>query len=144
MQKFKAAHERYNVLKNTNQDFVLQEIHEIMQENNSEVVQPPSATIMQPMVEEIQPRIDIVQHHDDKPMQQKFEGEKQQDNLLQPNIQEKMQQEGELQQKQEESKENQKLTLKPLPSTLKYAFLDKEETFPVIISSTLSSEEEES
>ncbi|MED6226248.1 hypothetical protein PIB30_101701, partial [Stylosanthes scabra] len=55
-----------------------------------------------------------------------------------------MQQEGELQQKQEASKENQKLTLKPLPSTLKYAFLDKEETLPVIISSTLSSEEEES
>ncbi|MED6190980.1 hypothetical protein PIB30_111344, partial [Stylosanthes scabra] len=77
-------------------------------------------------------------------MQQKFEEEKQQDNLLQPNIQEKTQQKGELQQKQEESKENQKLTLKPLPSTLKYAFLDKEETLPVIISSTLSSEEEES
>ncbi|MED6142060.1 hypothetical protein PIB30_109786, partial [Stylosanthes scabra] len=32
MQKFQVAHERYNVLKNTNQDFVLQEIHEIVQE----------------------------------------------------------------------------------------------------------------
>ncbi|MED6142423.1 hypothetical protein PIB30_113575, partial [Stylosanthes scabra] len=73
---------------------------------------------------------------------QKFEEEKQQHNLLQQNIQEGMQQKGELQQKHEESKENQKLALKPLPSTLKYAFLDKEETLPVIISSTLSSEEE--
>ncbi|MED6139974.1 hypothetical protein PIB30_088781, partial [Stylosanthes scabra] len=54
------------------------EIHEIMQENNSKEVQPPSATIMQPMVEEIQPRMDIVQQHDDKLMQQKVEGELQQ------------------------------------------------------------------
>ncbi|MED6179176.1 hypothetical protein PIB30_114709, partial [Stylosanthes scabra] len=44
-------------------------------------------------------------------------------------IQEGMQQKGELQQKHEESKENQKLALKPLPSTLKYAFLDKKETY---------------
>ncbi|MED6197702.1 hypothetical protein PIB30_059144 [Stylosanthes scabra] len=69
MQRFKAAHERYNVLKDTNQDIVLQEIHQIMQENNAEVVQQPSATIMQPMVEEIQPRIDTVQQHDNKLMQ---------------------------------------------------------------------------
>ncbi|MED6201987.1 hypothetical protein PIB30_100839, partial [Stylosanthes scabra] len=62
--------------------------------------------------------MDIVQPQHDKPMQQKFEEEKQHDNLLQPHIQEKIQQEGELQQKQEDSKENQKLTLKPLPSTL--------------------------
>ncbi|MED6127321.1 hypothetical protein PIB30_086990 [Stylosanthes scabra] len=96
MQKFKAAHVRYNVLKDTNQDFVLQEIQDIMQENNAEIVQQPSAPIMQPMVEEIQPRIDIVQQHDDKLTQQNFEEEKQQDNLLQPHIQEKMQQEGEL------------------------------------------------
>ncbi|MED6177244.1 hypothetical protein PIB30_096333 [Stylosanthes scabra] len=126
MQKFKAAHERYKVLKNTNQEFVLQEIQDIMQENKAEIVQQPSAQIMQPMVEEIQPRIDIVQQHDDKFMQQKIEEERQQDNLLQQNIQEEMQQKEELQQKHEESKENQKLTLKPLPSTLKYTFLDKE------------------
>ncbi|MED6116240.1 hypothetical protein PIB30_098225 [Stylosanthes scabra] len=75
MQKFKAAHVRYNVLKDTNQDFVLLEIQDIMQENNAEIVQQPSAPIMQPMVEEIQPRIDIVQQHDDKLMQQKFEEE---------------------------------------------------------------------
>ncbi|MED6225319.1 hypothetical protein PIB30_092617 [Stylosanthes scabra] len=60
MQRFKAAHERYNVLKDTNQDMVLQEIHQIMQENNAEEVQQPSDTIMQPKVEEIQPRIDTV------------------------------------------------------------------------------------
>ncbi|MED6150336.1 hypothetical protein PIB30_071337 [Stylosanthes scabra] len=38
MQKFQAAHERYNVLKDTNKDFVLQEIHEIVQETDQEVV----------------------------------------------------------------------------------------------------------
>ncbi|MED6117535.1 hypothetical protein PIB30_110851, partial [Stylosanthes scabra] len=54
MQKFKVAHERYKVLKNTNQEFVLQEIQDIMQENKAEIVQQPSAQIMQPMVEEIQ------------------------------------------------------------------------------------------
>ncbi|MED6116538.1 hypothetical protein PIB30_101192, partial [Stylosanthes scabra] len=95
------------------------------------------------MVEEIQPKADIVQQQYDKFMQQKIEEEKQQNSLLQPKIQEKMQQEGLLQQKQEENQENQNLTLKPLPSTLKYAFLDKEETLPVIINSTLSSAEEE-
>ena len=35
-----------------------------------------------------------------------------------------------------------KLELKPLPSHLKYAFLRVEETFPVIISSSLESEQE--
>ena len=35
-----------------------------------------------------------------------------------------------------------KLELKPLPSHLKYAFLGVEETFPVIISSSLESEQE--
>ncbi|MED6202829.1 hypothetical protein PIB30_109523, partial [Stylosanthes scabra] len=118
MQKLKAAHERYKVLENTNQEFVLQEIQDIMQENKAEIAQQPSAQIMQPMVEEMQPRVDILQQHDDKLMQQKFEEEKQQDNLLQQNIQEGMQQQGELQQKHKESKENQELTLKPLPSTL--------------------------
>ncbi|MED6166238.1 hypothetical protein PIB30_107095, partial [Stylosanthes scabra] len=73
---------------------------------------------MQPIVEEIQPRIDIAQQHDYQLLQQKFEEEKQQDDLLQQCIQEGMQQKGELQQKHEESKENQKLALKPLPSTL--------------------------
>ncbi|MED6227208.1 hypothetical protein PIB30_111177, partial [Stylosanthes scabra] len=75
-------------------------------------------------------RKDIVQPHEDNNMQQKIEKERQQDNLLQQNIQEGMQQKGELQQNSEESKENQKINLKPLPSTLKYAFLDKEETLP--------------
>ena len=36
-----------------------------------------------------------------------------------------------------------KLELKPLPSHLKYAFLGVEETFPVIISSSLESEQED-
>ncbi|MED6203327.1 hypothetical protein PIB30_114408, partial [Stylosanthes scabra] len=90
MQKFKAAQERYKVIENANQEFVLQEIQDIMQENNTEIVQQPSAQIMQQMVEEIQPRIDIVQQHDDKIMQQKFEEEKQQDDLLQQCIQEGM------------------------------------------------------
>ena len=35
-----------------------------------------------------------------------------------------------------------KLELKPLPSHLKYAFLGVEETFPVIISSSLESDQE--
>ena len=35
-----------------------------------------------------------------------------------------------------------KLELKPLPSHLKYAFLGVEEAFPVIISSSLESEQE--
>ncbi|MED6124927.1 hypothetical protein PIB30_063629 [Stylosanthes scabra] len=43
----------------------------------------------------------------------------------------------------EENQKNKKLELKPLPTTLKYAFLDEEGTLPVIISSTLSSQEEE-
>ncbi|MED6166475.1 hypothetical protein PIB30_109685, partial [Stylosanthes scabra] len=118
MQKIKAANERYNVLKNTNQEFVLQEIQSIVQENRLDEVQADSATPMQPLVEEIQLRKDIVQPHEDNNMQQKIEKEKQQDNLLQQNIQEGMQQKGELQQKSEESKENQKINLKPLPSTL--------------------------
>ncbi|MED6189898.1 hypothetical protein PIB30_100514 [Stylosanthes scabra] len=117
MQKFQATHERYNVLKDTNKDFVLQEIHEIVQEINSEEVQPQPATNRQPMIEEIQPKVDIVQQHNDKLMQQKIEEEKQQNNLLQPNVQEKRKQEGLFQQKQEEDKENQKLTLKPLPDS---------------------------
>ncbi|MED6221057.1 hypothetical protein PIB30_050790 [Stylosanthes scabra] len=36
-----------------------------------------------------------------------------------------------------------KLELKPLPSSLKYAFLDDEETLPVIINSALASKEED-
>ncbi|MED6117955.1 hypothetical protein PIB30_114866, partial [Stylosanthes scabra] len=36
-----------------------------------------------------------------------------------------------------------KLELKPLPLSLKYAFLDGAENFPVIINSSLSNEEEE-
>ena len=35
-----------------------------------------------------------------------------------------------------------KLELKPLPSHLKYAFLGVEETFPIIISSSLDSDQE--
>ncbi|MED6179154.1 hypothetical protein PIB30_114503, partial [Stylosanthes scabra] len=38
MQKIKAANERYNVLKNTNQEFVLQEIQSIVQENKLDEV----------------------------------------------------------------------------------------------------------
>ncbi|MED6225919.1 hypothetical protein PIB30_098234, partial [Stylosanthes scabra] len=40
IRKFQAAHERYNVLKDTNKDLVLQEIHEIVQETDPEEVQP--------------------------------------------------------------------------------------------------------
>ncbi|MED6201121.1 hypothetical protein PIB30_091778, partial [Stylosanthes scabra] len=98
MQKIKATNERYNVLKNTNQEFVLQEIQNIVQENKLDEVQADSATHMQPLVEEIQLRKDIVQPHEDNNLQQKIEKERQQDNLLQQNIQEGMQQKGELQQ----------------------------------------------
>ncbi|MED6140087.1 hypothetical protein PIB30_089816, partial [Stylosanthes scabra] len=76
MQKFQAAHERYNVLKDTNKNFVLQEINAIVQEIDSEEVQPQPATNMQPMIEEIQPKVDIVQQQNDKFMQQKTEEEK--------------------------------------------------------------------
>ncbi|MED6130027.1 hypothetical protein PIB30_114036, partial [Stylosanthes scabra] len=74
MQKIKAANERYNVLKNTNQEFVLQEIQSIVQENKLEV-QADFATHMQPLVEEIQLRKNIVQPHEDNNMQQKTEKE---------------------------------------------------------------------
>ncbi|MED6191192.1 hypothetical protein PIB30_113731, partial [Stylosanthes scabra] len=101
MQKIKAANERYNVLKNTNQEFVLQEIQSIVQENKLDEVQADYATHMQPLVEEIQLRKNTVQPHEDNNMQQKTEKERQQDNLLQQNIQEGLQQKnkGEVQQK---------------------------------------------
>ncbi|MED6190893.1 hypothetical protein PIB30_110483, partial [Stylosanthes scabra] len=101
MQKIKAANERYNVLKNTNQEFVLQEIQSIVQANKLDEVQADSATHMQPLVEEIQLRKNTVQPHKDNNMQQKTEKERQQDNLLQQNIQEGLQQKnkGEVQQK---------------------------------------------
>ncbi|MED6190753.1 hypothetical protein PIB30_108973, partial [Stylosanthes scabra] len=101
MQKIKAANERYNVLKNTNQEFVLQEIQSIVQENKLDEVQADSATHMQPLIEEIQLRKNTVQPHEDNNMQQKTEKERQQDNLLQQNIQEGLQQKnkGEVQQK---------------------------------------------
>ncbi|XP_025679160.1 uncharacterized protein [Arachis hypogaea] len=44
--------------------------------------------------------------------------------------------------KKKEKEEAPKLELKPLPSNLKYAFLGDDDTFPVIISSSLSKEEE--
>ncbi|MED6179280.1 hypothetical protein PIB30_115687, partial [Stylosanthes scabra] len=78
MQKFQATHERYNVLKDTKKDLVLQEIHEIVQETDPEKVQPQPATNTQPMVEEIKPKADIVQQQYDKFMQRKIEEEKQQ------------------------------------------------------------------
>ncbi|MED6179050.1 hypothetical protein PIB30_113486, partial [Stylosanthes scabra] len=101
MQKIKAANERYNVLKNTNQEFVLQEIQSIVQENKLDEVQADSATHIQPLVEEIQLRKNTVQPHEDNNMQQKTEKERKQDNLLQQNIQEGLQQKnkGEVQQK---------------------------------------------
>ncbi|MED6129992.1 hypothetical protein PIB30_113553, partial [Stylosanthes scabra] len=71
MQKIKAANERYNVLKNTNQEFVLQEIQSIVQENKLDEVQANSATHMQPLVEEIQLRKNTVQPHEDNKVQQK-------------------------------------------------------------------------
>ncbi|MED6179126.1 hypothetical protein PIB30_114269, partial [Stylosanthes scabra] len=80
MQKIKAANERYNVLKNTNQEFVLQEIQSIVQENKLDEVQADSATHMQPLVEEIQLRKNTVQPHEDNNMQSKTEKERQQDN----------------------------------------------------------------
>ncbi|MED6179148.1 hypothetical protein PIB30_114423, partial [Stylosanthes scabra] len=101
MQKIKAVNERYNVLKNTNQEFVLQEIQSIVQENKLDEVQADSATHMQPLVEEIQLRKNTVQPHEDNNMQQKTEKERQQDNLLEQNIQKGLQQKnkGEVQQK---------------------------------------------
>ncbi|MED6225896.1 hypothetical protein PIB30_098019, partial [Stylosanthes scabra] len=42
-----------------------------------------------------------------------------------------------------EGEKPSKLELKPLPSSLKYAFLDDEETLPVIINSALEEKEED-
>ncbi|KAK9208748.1 hypothetical protein WN944_001108 [Citrus x changshan-huyou] len=44
--------------------------------------------------------------------------------------------------KQTEQQEVPKLKLKPLPEGLKYAYLGEEQTYPVVISSTLSSDQE--
>ncbi|MED6129602.1 hypothetical protein PIB30_109470, partial [Stylosanthes scabra] len=127
MQKIKAANERYNVLKNTNQEFVLQEIQSIVQENKLDEVQADSATHMHPLVEEIQLRKNTVQPHEDNNMQQKTEKERQQDNLLQQNIQEGLQQKnkGEVQQKTKYAtlKGRPSRMLNHLPTILKYAFL---------------------
>ncbi|MED6117349.1 hypothetical protein PIB30_109197, partial [Stylosanthes scabra] len=68
-----------------------EEIQNIVQENGLDEVQADSATHMQPLVEEIQLRKDIVQPHEDNNIQHKIEKERQQDNLLQQNIQEGMQ-----------------------------------------------------
>ncbi|MED6117339.1 hypothetical protein PIB30_109048, partial [Stylosanthes scabra] len=70
----------------------LQEIQSIVQENQLDEVQADSATHMQPLVEELQLRKNIVQPNEDDNMQQKTEKERQQDNLLQQNIQEEVQQ----------------------------------------------------
>ena len=43
----------------------------------------------------------------------------------------------------QEEEKPPKPELKPLPPSLKYAFLGEADTFPVIISSTLNSQEEE-
>ncbi|MED6179058.1 hypothetical protein PIB30_113556, partial [Stylosanthes scabra] len=127
MQKITAANERYNVLKNTNQEFVLQEIQSIVQENKLDEVQADSATHMQPLVEEIQLRKNTVQPHEDNNMQQKTEKERQQDNLLQQNIQEGLQQKnkGEVQQKTKYAtlKGRPSRMFNHLPTILKYAFL---------------------
>ena len=41
-----------------------------------------------------------------------------------------------------EQQEAPKMELKPLPEGLKYAFLGEEQTYPVVISSTLTSDQE--
>ncbi|MED6167000.1 hypothetical protein PIB30_114870, partial [Stylosanthes scabra] len=93
MQKIKATHERFNVLRNTNQEFELQEIQGIMQGSNVGKVQQHTAQVMHQMMEETQPSTDIVQQRNDEVMQQKIQEEKQQDILLQQNIQNEMKQE---------------------------------------------------
>ncbi|MED6154539.1 hypothetical protein PIB30_113523, partial [Stylosanthes scabra] len=49
----------------------------------------------------------------------------------------------EIQMEKDEVQEEQRMELKPLPSNLKYAYLDEDEHLPVIISSSLIQKEEE-
>ncbi|MED6130019.1 hypothetical protein PIB30_113913, partial [Stylosanthes scabra] len=66
MQKIKATHERFNVLRNTNQEYELQEIQGIMQGSNVGKVQQHTAQVMHQMMEETQPSTDIVQQRNDE------------------------------------------------------------------------------
>ncbi|MED6203265.1 hypothetical protein PIB30_113743, partial [Stylosanthes scabra] len=85
MQKFQVTQGRYDVLDDTNQDFVMQEIDEIMQGNVAKMQQKNSAEmrqehleLQQPSVEEIQPNNVEVQQHVHDLLQQKNKGEVQQ------------------------------------------------------------------
>ncbi|MED6113514.1 hypothetical protein PIB30_071525 [Stylosanthes scabra] len=62
MQKFQAKQGRYDVLDDTNQDFVMQEINAIVQKNIAEM-QQEHLELQQPSVEEIQPNNVEVQQH---------------------------------------------------------------------------------
>ncbi|MED6141965.1 hypothetical protein PIB30_108698, partial [Stylosanthes scabra] len=126
MQKFQVTQGRYDVLDDTNQDFVMQETDEMMQGNVAKMQQKNSAEmrqkhleIQQPNVEEIQPNSVEVQPKKDNNKQQKTEKEKQQDNLLQQNIQEEVQQKT----KYATLKGRPSRMLNHLPTILKYAFL---------------------
>ncbi|MED6190807.1 hypothetical protein PIB30_109614, partial [Stylosanthes scabra] len=105
----------------------LQEIQSIVPENQLDEVQADSATHMQPLVEELQLRKNIVQPNEDDNMQQNTEKERHQDNLLQQNIQEGLQQKnkGEVQQKTKYAtlKGRPSRMLNHLLTVLKYAFL---------------------
>ncbi|MED6214949.1 hypothetical protein PIB30_108405, partial [Stylosanthes scabra] len=78
-----------------------------------------SATHMQPLVEELQLRKNIVQPNEDDNKQQKTEKERQQDNFLQQNIQEEVQQKT----KYATLKGRPSRMLNHLLTILKYAFL---------------------
>ncbi|MED6189435.1 hypothetical protein PIB30_095985 [Stylosanthes scabra] len=85
MQKFQVTQGRYDVLDNTNQDFVMQEIDAIVQGNIAKMQQKNSAEMrqehlekQQPSVEEIQPNNVEVQQHVHDLLQQKNKGEVQQ------------------------------------------------------------------
>ncbi|MED6227422.1 hypothetical protein PIB30_113333, partial [Stylosanthes scabra] len=97
----------------------LQKIQSIVQENQLDEVQADSATHMQPLVEELQLRKNIVQPNEDDNMQQKTEKERQQDNLLQQNIQEEVQQKT----KYATLKGRPSRMLHHLPTILEYEFL---------------------
>ncbi|MED6128708.1 hypothetical protein PIB30_100648, partial [Stylosanthes scabra] len=117
MQKFQAKQWRYDVLDETNQDFMMQEINAIVQKNIAEMRQE-HLELQQPSVEEIQPNnveqqraVEVYPHN----------GE------VQPKVIDLLQQKnkGEVQQKTKYAtlKGRPSGMLNHLPTILKYAFL---------------------
>ncbi|MED6161797.1 hypothetical protein PIB30_064120 [Stylosanthes scabra] len=142
MQKFQVKQGRYDVLDDTNQDFVMQEINAIVQKNIAEMWQE-HLELQQPSVEEIQPNNVEVQQHIHDLLQQKNNGDMQLLHLemqqqravevhphngeVQPKVIDLLQQKnkGEVQQKTKYAtlKGRPSRMLNHLPTILKYAFL---------------------